>query len=407
MTDRESKAMNELSQTRRSLLQSLGLAPLALAAPIPREAAKLTVTGLETFRLKVNHRGDWVIARLLTSGGIAGLGDASHGGADAETIALMRQYLERLKGRGVFDIEWLRQWGAQEIARRGKVAAVAISALEQSLWDIQGQAFGVPCYQLFGGQLRPSIRNYANINRSATDRSPAGFSRMAANAVATGFDAVKLAPFDGMPRDAAAREKHISNAVDCAFAVREAIGPQRELLIDVHSLVTLEQGLKLVESLAPLKLFWLEEVTREPLENLAAIRRAAQAVKMPIAGGESLPGAKAFYRYAAAGAADILMPDVKYCGGLLELRKVAALAEAMGLTIAPHGPASPIGNFAVAHVCAGAPNFHILEFSFGEVPWRAELVDPPERIERGHLALADRPGFGVALNPRVVNKYLV
>jgi galactonate dehydratase len=398
--------MNELATTRRALLQAIGAAPLAFAAPIPREAAKLTITGLETFRLKVNHRGDWVIARLLTGGGIAGLGDASHGGADGETITLMRQYVEQLKGRGVFDIEWLRQWGVQEIARRGKVAAVAVSALEQALWDIQGQALGVPCYQLFGGRLRPTIRNYANINRSTTDRTPAGFARMAAKAVAAGFDAFKLAPWDGMPRDAAAREKHINNAVDCAFAVREAIGPQRDLLLDVHSLVTLEHGLKLVERLAPLKLFWLEEVTREPLENLAAIKRAAQAVKMPIAGGESLPDAKAFYRYAAAGAADILMPDVKYCGGLLELRKVAALAEAMGLTIAPHGPASPVGNFAVAHLCAGMPNFHILEFSFGEVPWREELVDPPERIERGHLAAPDRPGFGVTLNPRVVKKYL-
>ena len=399
--------MNELLPTRRNLLQVIGATPLAFVAPLPREAAKLKITGLETFRLKVNHRGDWVIARVLTSGGITGLGDASHGGADAETIALLQQYVERCKGHSVFEVEWLRQWGAQEIARRGKVAAVAISALEQAWWDIQGQALGVPCYQLFGVQLRPLIRNYANINRSTTDRTPAGFAQMAAQAVATGFDAVKLAPFDGMPRDAAAREKHINNAVACAFAVREAIGPQRDLLIDVHSLVTLEQGLKLIERLASLKLFWLEEVTPEPLANLAAIKRAAQRVKMPIAGGESLPHAKAFYAYAAAGAADILMPDVKYCGGLLELRKIAALAEAMSLTIAPHGPASPIGNFAVSHVCAGMPNFHILEFSFGEVPWRAELVDPPELIERSHLALTDRPGFGIVLNPRVVKKYLV
>lgn len=404
--------MKESSLTRRILLQALGAAPLtpalwADAAALPREAAKLMVSGLETFRLKVNHRGDWIIARVLTNGGVAGLGDASHGGADAETLTLLRQYSEQCKGRSVFDVEWLRQWGAAEIARRGKVAAVAISALEQALWDIQGQALGVPCYQLFGGRLRPTIRNYANINRSTTDRTPAGFAQIAAKAVTAGFDACKLAPFDGMPRDAAARAKHIDNAVACAFAVREAIGPQRDLLIDVHSLVALEQGLKLVERLAPLKLFWLEEVTPEPLANLALIKRAAQAFGMPIAGGESLPDAKAFYRYAAAGAADILMPDVKYCGGLLELRKVAALAEAMSLTIAPHGPASPVGNFAVAHVCAGMPNFHILEFSFGEVPWRAELVDPPERIERGHLALPGRPGFGIALNPKIVKKYLI
>lgn len=391
---------------RRELLQGIGVATFAPALSIPREAAKLTVTGLETFRVKVNHRGDWILARIQASSGGAGLGDASHSGADDEAVGLLRQFVERCKNRSVFDLEWLRQWGAQEIARRGKVAAVALGALEQALWDIQGQALGVPCYQLFGGQLRGRVRNYANINRSTTDRTPAGFARMAAKAVEAGFDAVKLAPFDGMPRDAAAREKHINTAVECAAAVRQAIGAQRDLLIDVHSLVNLEQGLKLVEQLAPLRLFWLEEVTPEPLENLAAIKRAARQIKMPVAGGESLPGLKSFYRYAAAGAADILMPDVKYCGGMLELRKIAALAEAMGLTVAPHGPASPIGNFAVAHVCAGLPNFDILEFSFGEVPWRAELIDPPEVIERSHLTLPDRPGFGVRLNDREVKKRL-
>jgi hypothetical protein len=121
------RVMNELKPTRRTLLQAPGSAPLAFAAPIPREAAKLTITGLETSRLKVNHRGDWVIARVLTSGAVAGLGDASHSGADAETLALMRRYIEWLKGRGIFDIEWLRQWRAQEITQRAGTSPVGYS----------------------------------------------------------------------------------------------------------------------------------------------------------------------------------------------------------------------------------------------------------------------------------------
>ena len=99
------------------------------------------------------------------------------------------------------------------------------------------------------------------------------------------------------------------------------------------------------------------------------------------------------------------MPDVKYCGGMLELKKIASLAEAAGLKVSPHGPASPVGNVAAAHVCAGMPNFLILEFSYGEVRWRAELIDPPEQMEKGFLALTARPGLGIRLNEKTAAKY--
>jgi galactonate dehydratase len=97
------------------------------------------------------------------------------------------------------------------------------------------------------------------------------------------------------------------------------------------------------------------------------------------------------------------MPDVKYCGGVLELKKIAALAEGAGLPVSPHGPASPVGNVVAAHVCATLPNFHILEFSYGEVPWRAEVIDPPENVLKGgHLAFNGRPGYGIELNEKVL-----
>jgi galactonate dehydratase len=255
---------------------------------------------------------------------------------------------------------------------------------------------------LFGGRLRAQIRNYANINRSVEDRTPAGFAAMAERAVRNGYDAVKLAPFDGMPRGTAA-ESFTRAGIECAAAVRRAIGEKRDLLIDAHSHFDLERGLELARRMEPLKLFWLEEVTpAQPLENLAAINRAA---KMPTAGGESIYGVRGFLPYINAGAVDIAMPDVKYCGGMLELKKIAALAEAAGMPVSPHGPASPVGDFAAAHVCAGLPNFLILEYAYGEVPWRAELIDPPERLVNGCLELPERPGLGFALNDRVARRY--
>jgi galactonate dehydratase len=252
--------------------------------------------------------------------------------------------------------------------------------------------------------LERRIRTYANINRSTDPRTPAGFAAMAARAVEAGFDAVKLAPFDGMPpmsAPAAEIDKAIGVAVEAIRAVRDAIGAERDLLVDVHSHLNLERGLALARRLEPLRLFWLEEVCRS-LEDLAAINRAAP---MPTAGGESLFGVKGFYRYITAGAADIVMPDIKYCGGMLELKKIAAMAEGAGLRVSPHGPASPVGGMAAAHVCATLPNFLILEHSFGEVPWREELIEPPERIERGVLAVPDRPGLGLELNERTLRRY--
>lgn len=363
----------------------------------------MRVTGLEIFRIHVNRRGNWVIPRLQTSAGVGGIGDASHAGSDDPQIPKLREYFELFKGRGIFDIEWFRQQVRPDVARHGRAASCAFSGIEQALYDLQGQVLGIPAYQLFGGKLHDSLRNYANINRSTEGRTPAAFAEMAGKAIAAGFDAIKLASFDGMPRDGAAQiEAHTKLGIDAIAAVRQTIGEKADLLVDAHSNFDVRRGLDLARRLETHNLFWLEEVSRS-LEELAAINRAA---KMQTAGGESLYGLRENHAYIAAGAVDILMPDVKYCGGMLELKKIAAMAEGAGMPVAPHGPASPIGNMAAAHVCAGLPNFLILEFSFGEVPWRAELVDPPEQIGRGgRLSVPERPGLGLTLNVKVAEKY--
>ena len=390
--------------TRRTLLASIGLAPLAAPAAARREH---TVAGLEIFRVKVNRRGDWLLARIRTENGLTGIGEASQA-RDEAAIAVMRGLFEKLKGRSIFDIEWLRSEAQPRIAAEGMPAAVALSAIEQSLWDLVGKATGVPCWQLFGGKLRDRIRAYANINRSTDPRTPAGFGAMAEKAVAAGFDAIKLAPFDEMPhglKDEAEIERYMKLGIECAAAVRRAIGPKRDLLVDVHSHMDLRHGLELARRMEPLDLFWIEEVTpARPLSDLAAINRAA---KMRTAGGESIYGVKGFYPYIAGGAVDVAMPDVKYCGGMLELKKIAALAEGAGILVSPHSPAGPVGGVAAAHVCAGLPNFLILELAYGEVPWRAELIDPPEPLENGRIVLTDRPGLGIALNERTVAKYRI
>lgn len=403
--------MGEMELDRRALFQGIAGLPLTALAMGPAQAtaratADTLINDLDIFQVRVNHRGNWVIIRLRTKGGMAGIGDASHGGNDARTIEHLQHLIGLLRGRSIFDVEWFRQQGVALVERTGGAARSAVSALEQCLWDLIGKATGQPVHQLLGGALRNRIPLYANINRSADPRTPEGFAAMARRAVEAGFDAIKLAPFDEMPRqpmEGADIAEGVRHGLACAQAVRDAIGPTRKLMIDVHSRFTLKQGLELLPRFEPLDLYWLEEVTAEDgFADLAAINRAA---RMTTAGGEALYGIDAFYRYAGAQAVDILMPDVKLCGGILELKKISAIAEAAGLAVSPHGPASPVGNIAAAQVMATVPNFTMLEYAFGEVPWRAELLGPVEDVAGGALLLSPRPGFGVDLNERALRKY--
>lgn len=385
---------------RRDLL--IGAVAGAAASLMPPPAAAATrhrVERLEVFRLPVNRRGDWLILRLHTDSGLVGLGDASHGGDDALTIGYLKRFADLVRGQPIDAAArfraMVRPIAAAEPTASGMVAA---SAIEQCLWDLNGHARGVPVSDLFGGALRRRVPLYANINRSTEPRTPDGFAAMAERALAAGFDAVKLAPFDAMPADLLRRSDVgalIERGVACAQAVRAAIGPRCRLLIDAHSRFTRDEGLALLNQLEPLDLYWLEEVT--PPADLPAINRAAP---MPTAGGEAIRYASGFAPYLRGGAVDVAMPDVKLCGGPSELKEIGRLAGSLGLKVSPHGPASPIGGLVAAHVAATLPNFSILEHAFGEVPWRADIIDPLENVGGGALTLSDAPGLGVCLNLR-------
>lgn len=389
---------------RRQLLQTSLAAPLAFTgsasgAPGP----KAIIEKIEVFQVKVNHRGNWVLVRLTTTDGITGLGDASHGN-DAQVLPLLKTFFSSLKGRSAFDVEPLRSALWPELDRLGRSGVVAFGGLEHAMHDIQGKALGVPVWALFGGKLHSKIRHYANINRTVTERTPEGFSSVAELGLKDGFTAFKLASFDGMPRNDAAKIPAFTQiGIDCIAGVRKTVGPASDLLVDGHSNFNRVRGLELARRLEPMKLFWLEEVCRDTAD-LAAINKAAV---MPTAGGESIFGTKGYFPYIKAEAVDIVMPDIKYCGGLLETKKIAAMAEAAGMPCAPHGPASPIGNMAAAHVCATLPNFLILELGYGETNWRGELTDPPEVFDKGYLTVPDKPGFGITLNEKTTVKHAV
>jgi galactonate dehydratase len=374
------------------------LAALVGTSALARAAAKTTLDSVEVISVRVLKQ-DWVFVRIKTANGITGIGDASHSYRDAVLKENVKSFFARARGRSAFDVEPLRNEIFPLCAGKGLPAVIAFSGIEQAMWDIQGKALGLPCYELFGGKLRDRIRNYANINRTLAARTPDGFAAIAEKAVAAGFDAIKMASFDGMKKD---DPGGTDLGVACIGAVRRVAGPSRDVLIDGHSHFSLQGAIAVAKRLESQKLFWLEEMCRSE-DDLASFN---QATSQTTAGGESLFGIKAFDSYISKRAVDITMPDVKYCGGMGELKKIAVMSEAAGLQCAPHGPASPVGNLAAAHVCATLPNFSILELGFGEVDWRGDMISPPEVLDKGHMVLTGKPGLGVELNEATVKKHL-
>lgn len=361
----------------------------------------MQITAIEPVVVHVNHRGDWLFVHVHTDAGITGLGEASHSGSDAFAVAALKHFDEQLRGHDPRQIEAAVQ--SMMRLNGGRASQTALSGVEQALWDIVGQELGVPVHRLFGGALRDRLRLYANINRHVRERTPQGFARAAMQAVDEGFDAIKLAPFDELRQPDHIRtgpKAAWQKGVERVRAVRKAIGDAVELSVDCHGRMDSSEGLLVAGELAGCRLFWYEEpVPDAQVDDLAAI--TAQ-VSMPTASGENLFGMEGFRPFLTRRVVDMLMPDVKHDGGLAITKQIAAAAQMYQLLIAPHNPAGPVATAATAQVISTVPNFYILEYAWGEVDWRAELLAPAERIEDGYLLLSQEPGIGHRLNPDVL-----
>jgi galactonate dehydratase len=363
----------------------------------------MKITGMSLHRVAVSRRGNWQFVQVQTDEGITGLGEASQGGNDEAVAAVLQGQLgPALAGWNPLDVEpFFQRFKGLGASRAG---ATALSAVEQALWDIAGQALGQPIWRLLGGKLRPRVWVYANINRSTWDRSPEGFAQQARQAVGRGFRAVKLAAFDDVPRlDSPEAFATIQLGIDRVLAVREAVGPEVQVLLDCHAHFNAAWAIRVARDLEPARLFWYEDpVPRSDLDGLA---RVHATIEQPVATGETLFGRDGFWPLLTRRMLDVAMPDVKHCGGIAELRRIAAMAEPAHVLVAPHNPSGPVAMAATVHACATMPNFAILEYAFGEVDWRETLVEPAESIVGGYYTVPDAPGLGVRLNEDAARRH--
>lgn len=399
--------------SRREVL----LAGTGLLSPVRRLSASqaqrsrtLRLTSVDLLPVRATERTVWLIVRLETDGGLAGFGEASDAFGFANTtdenaLTMKRElvrFFSLIDGSSPFDIEAYRQRG-MAMAREGLVSATAFSAIEQAMWDLAGKALGVPTCVLFGGAVRDVLRVYANINRATQPRTPEGFASAASRAVADGFRAIKAAPFDGFPPPGSP-DGRIAEAVDAGIAavvaIRDAVGEETDLMIDCHSFFDVDLAESVARRLEPQKLTWYEEPV--PPENIPGSLEIGRRISQPMAGGELMFGLTGFAPLIREHVFDVIMPDVKHCGGLLEMTRIAAAADSEGVLVAPHNPSGPVATAAAIQICAGMRNFHFLEFQYGEADWRSEVLVPRERFTEGTIAVPGRPGFGITLDEDVI-----
>lgn len=341
-------------------------------------------------------RGDgrnYCYVKVETDEGLCGWGEATCGSL---TVASMVEELGRsIVGRdpGGIELIWQHLYNWQHNIRGGIIHMAALSGIDIALWDLKGKSLGVPVHALLGGAVRERLWCYSRFDGP----TPEAAAEHARREVARGFTALKGDPFVswGPYLELAA----LRAAADTIAAVRAAVGPEIEVLIEAHGRLSLESATRFAEMVAPSRPFFIEEpLVPEDLEGLAKL---AARTTIPIATGERLLTKWAFAPVVGRRLVDVVQPDPAHAGGITEIRKIAALAEAHHIAIQPHNPYGPINTLAAAHLNAALPNFLIMEVikEPGMHDWFERAVGPAfPKIEAGYCAVPQGPGLGIELD---------
>lgn len=365
-----------------------------------------------------------VLAQVFTDEGLSGVGEAAiaYGTGATAAAGMIKDLAEGfLLGMDPFRIEaiWSEMYDHSFWTKGGgPIVFAGISAIEQALWDIKGKALGVPVYEMLGGKCREDARVYAN-GWSFRCVTPDDYAREAERVVQDGYSALKLYPLSS-PVSVSANPhgvfRHVSRrSIDRDFealalarvrAVRNAVGPKIDILLDMSGELTTDAIIRLGRRLEDLDIFLLEEPV-DPFD-IEALRKVSEHVNLPIATGERMYTRYGFRRILELRAADVLQPDIGNTGGIMETKKIAAMAEAYNMRIQPHLCASPVSTAAALQLDACIPNFLIQELYPYRIPEHYQIVDraPEWDVKNGYVPIPDRPGLGVELVEERVRPFL-
>lgn len=344
--------------------------------------------------------------KVETDEGLVGVGEArSLNHTDAVLGYLQEAGRNHVLGSDPFEIESLvNRMYRGDFGRAGEIVMTGIALVEMACWDIMGKALNQPVYRLLGGAVRERIKAYAN-GWYTVERNPEEFYKAAKAAVAKGYRALKLDPFGSGFYELDRPEK--LRSISLVEAVRDAIGPDVEIMVEMHGRFNPATAIEMAQELARYKPSWFEEPV--PPENLAALQKVSQAIAplgVPIATGERIHTPHEFRELLERQAADVIQVDITHFGGLLNTKKLAAWADAYYVLVAPHNVGGPVSTAAALHFAACTTNFKIQEHfnDFCEPYVKESALGNPEVID-GYFALPQGPGLGVTLNEEVLQSH--
>lgn len=371
--------------------------PFAFALPASAQQAmrqaktlNLKITGLKTFIVNVGG-GNWVFCKVYTNQGLTGLGEGSTTSKEATIAQAILEHERFLTGKDPTDIELLWQgmfryprW------RGGPVLNSAISAVEIALWDILGQAVGLPIYKLLGGAARKRIRLYKDVGST-----PEAFLA----AKEEGYMAAKSG-FIRVDNDLVVPRFAVREGLRRVEAVRKAVGDDFDICIDAHGKLTTVMAIDFCTGVEPYQPLFVEEPTQ--LEDLGELALLRSKTKVALATGERSFTKWGFADFCSRHLVNIIQPDVVHAGGILELKKIGAIAETYRIEMAPHNPQSEVSTLASLHVDATTPACTIQEYSPKNEPWIKDLFyGGAVVVKAGYAELPARAGLGVDLDEKV------
>lgn len=372
----------------------------------------MKITSIEPIVCNARMR-NWIFVKVMTDQpGLWGWGEATLEWHTRSVVGAIEDLSQLIVGEDPRRIEhlWQMMYRQHFWHGNGIVRGTAISGIDIALWDIMGKIYGVPCHELWGGRVRDYIRLYCHLGGGRMEdfyetqsADAQRFAELALQAVADGFTAFKsMAVPETMPLEGL---QPIHYAEECVKAMREAVGDEIDIMVDCHARPTPRMGLMFAKALEPYGLYFFEEPCwPECMEDIALIQRS---VKTPIATGERLTGIHAYRELFEKRAASVIQPDITHCGGLSEVRKIAAMAGAYKVSVAPHNPQGPVSTAASIEFGFSTPSYIICESVHNDVPWRDDVVSEGFTVEKKGRVIepSQRPGLGIEINEEEVKKY--
>ncbi|MBD0777809.1 galactonate dehydratase [Maribacter sp. ANRC-HE7] len=361
----------------------------------------MKITSLKTFICHA-YRTNWVFIKLYTNvDGLYGVGEATLEYKEHTVAQACNELKSLLIGKDPHRIEeFWHQAYRDGYWRGGAVLMSAISAIEMALWDIKGKDLGVPVYQLLGGKVREAIPCYAN-GWFSPAKTPDEFAEKALQAVGQGFSALKWDPFGSSYLQI--DRKGLNEAMSCIGAVYDAVKDKADIIIEAHGRFDIPTAVRIGNALSDFDILWYEEPI--PPQNLEGLAQVKNRIKVPVSAGERLYNRWEYRSLFELRAADFIQPDVSHAGGIMELKKIAAMAEAYHIPFCPHNPSGPVANAATLQLAGCVSNFFLLETMSSDVSWRSEICDEDITFKNGQMIIPDNPGLGIDINEKEIEKH--